>query len=275
MPRWKKKGLTEAQELHRKKRILLRPHKLNMDEMGLQLGGGRIWGNSVLSVLLRGKSVYRAKSNKLELVTLFECFTANGNYLPSLFIFSGKRFMKNWLEGLTEAQKNGILTKCSEIPDDQLHRVHPVAASTIPATANPFFVFSGTSGCEEIDAASTAKATKSEKISTSTPDAKKKQDIEDMTVPVTAKPDRTCKERVGLAATEAVRTDKPRVGFKAFLTSRRSLVRIGDGGQSSVAIEVDALTTFQKFRTSDSRESKTAMDEMVPSFRTRVRLEKV
>ncbi|KAH8930685.1 hypothetical protein BT69DRAFT_1291697 [Atractiella rhizophila] len=64
----------------------------NMDEKGLQLGGGRKLGERRVIGATERKSVQRAK----------------WEFSAPAFIFSGKRFMKNWLEGLTEAQKNVI-----------------------------------------------------------------------------------------------------------------------------------------------------------------------
>ncbi|KAH8915573.1 hypothetical protein BT69DRAFT_1225721, partial [Atractiella rhizophila] len=61
-------------------------------------GGGRKLGKR--RVIGERESLYRACLTSFKLVTLIECVTANGNSLPSLFIFSGKRFMKNWLEEL-------------------------------------------------------------------------------------------------------------------------------------------------------------------------------
>ncbi|KAH8914604.1 hypothetical protein BT69DRAFT_1180894, partial [Atractiella rhizophila] len=85
-----------------------------MDEKGLQLGGGRKMGRQRVIGAAERKTVYRAKSDKLELVTLIECVTASGGSLSPLFIFSGKRFQKAWLEDLTEAQKNQIFVGLSE-----------------------------------------------------------------------------------------------------------------------------------------------------------------
>ncbi|KAH8928800.1 hypothetical protein BT69DRAFT_1196152, partial [Atractiella rhizophila] len=61
----------------------------NMDEKGLELGGGRKIGVRHIIGPAERRAIYRAKSDRLELVTLIECVTANGSSLPPLFIFSG------------------------------------------------------------------------------------------------------------------------------------------------------------------------------------------
>ncbi|KAH8927024.1 DDE-domain-containing protein, partial [Atractiella rhizophila] len=71
----------------------------NMDEKGLQLGGGRKMGMRRVIGPAERQAIYRAKSDKLELITLIECISASGQSLNPLFIFSGKRYQKGWLQG--------------------------------------------------------------------------------------------------------------------------------------------------------------------------------
>lgn len=71
----------------------------NMDEKGIQLGGGR--KNSGIKYILsqRGrKTKYRAASDNLELVTVVECVCADGTSVPPGFVFQGKRLQKSWFK---------------------------------------------------------------------------------------------------------------------------------------------------------------------------------
>ncbi|KAH8923886.1 DDE-domain-containing protein, partial [Atractiella rhizophila] len=86
----------------------------NMDEKGLQLGGGRKMGMRRVIGPAERQAIYRAKSDKLELITLIECVSASGQSLNPLFIFSGKRYQKGWLQGLTEQQRDEIFVAVSK-----------------------------------------------------------------------------------------------------------------------------------------------------------------
>ncbi|KAH8928775.1 hypothetical protein BT69DRAFT_1212389, partial [Atractiella rhizophila] len=66
-----------------------------MDEKGFQLGGDRKIGVRRVIGPAERRAIYRAKSDKLELVTLIECVTASGSSLPP-----GKRFQKKILSVL-------------------------------------------------------------------------------------------------------------------------------------------------------------------------------
>jgi hypothetical protein len=65
----------------------------NMDEKGIQFGGGRKnWG--VKYILSRHtRSRYRTADSNLELVTVIECVSAAGERLPPGFMLQGKRLM--------------------------------------------------------------------------------------------------------------------------------------------------------------------------------------
>lgn len=71
----------------------------NMDEKGIQLGGGR--KNSGIKYILSRKgrkTKYRAASDNLELVTVVECVCADGSSVPPGFVFQGKRFQAAWFK---------------------------------------------------------------------------------------------------------------------------------------------------------------------------------
>jgi hypothetical protein len=70
----------------------------NMDEKGIQLGGGP---KSDVTQYLFGqeqKHKLRLKSDDLELITLIECVSAEGCYLTPTFIFSGSTLCKEWFD---------------------------------------------------------------------------------------------------------------------------------------------------------------------------------
>jgi hypothetical protein len=68
----------------------------NMDEKGIQLGGGRK-NRGVKYILSRHiRSRYRTADSNLELVTVIECVSAAGEKLPPGFVLQGKRLLKRW-----------------------------------------------------------------------------------------------------------------------------------------------------------------------------------
>ena len=60
-------------------------HIWNMDEKGIQMGGGRKNTNKKLLYLKGQKQKYRLKSDNLELVTVIECVSAAGDIVPPSF----------------------------------------------------------------------------------------------------------------------------------------------------------------------------------------------
>ncbi|TFK67013.1 hypothetical protein BDN72DRAFT_771326 [Pluteus cervinus] len=62
----------------------------NMDEKGIQLGGGRKGATCKYFYSRYEKSFYKLKDGNLELVTVIECCCADGTSLMPTFIFNGK-----------------------------------------------------------------------------------------------------------------------------------------------------------------------------------------
>lgn len=68
----------------------------NMDEKGIQRGGGRRLQNIKYFVPRGQRTNYKLRSANLELVTIIECVSADGgNILPG-FVFAGKEFLRDW-----------------------------------------------------------------------------------------------------------------------------------------------------------------------------------
>lgn len=65
-------------------------HMWNMDEKGIQMGGGRKNSRRKFYHLrsLRQKNLYRIRSDNLELVTVVECVSAAGALMPVSFILA-------------------------------------------------------------------------------------------------------------------------------------------------------------------------------------------
>ena len=61
-------------------------HQWNVDEKGLQLGGGRKNSGRKFIFTRRHKDRYRIRSDNLELVTVIECVSAAGVVMPPTFI---------------------------------------------------------------------------------------------------------------------------------------------------------------------------------------------
>lgn len=68
----------------------------NMDEKGVQLGGGRKNDGRKYIISRRRRRQVRTASDNLELVTVIECVSANGKCIDPGFIFKGKRLNKVW-----------------------------------------------------------------------------------------------------------------------------------------------------------------------------------
>lgn len=68
----------------------------NMDEKGIQRGGGQRLQNIKYFVPRGQRTNYKLRSANLELVTIIECVSADGgNILPG-FVFAGKEFLRDW-----------------------------------------------------------------------------------------------------------------------------------------------------------------------------------
>lgn len=61
-------------------------HQWNMDEKGIQLGGGRKNNGRKFIFTRRHKDRYRIRSDNLELVTIIECISAAGVMMPPTFV---------------------------------------------------------------------------------------------------------------------------------------------------------------------------------------------
>lgn len=71
----------------------------NMDEKGLQVGGGRKCTGVKYIFGRRDQAMYKIRSDNLELVTVIECVAADGGALKPTFIFKGNASMDMaWLE---------------------------------------------------------------------------------------------------------------------------------------------------------------------------------
>jgi hypothetical protein len=68
----------------------------NMDEKGIQIGGGRKNNGQKYFFSRRQWSRYRLKDENLELVTVIKCVSAEGDWLKPGFIFTGKKYCPEW-----------------------------------------------------------------------------------------------------------------------------------------------------------------------------------
>lgn len=75
-------------------------HVYNMDEKGVQRGGGRRLQNIKYFVPRGRRPKYKLRSANLELVTIVECVCADGSSLQPGFIFAGKEFSRSWFTGV-------------------------------------------------------------------------------------------------------------------------------------------------------------------------------
>ena len=82
----------------------------NMDEKGCQLGGGRKGRRKKYLFGCSSQARYRVRDANLELVTIVECVSADGQALKPYIIFKGKRLNKDWYtaKGIERAQAIGV-----------------------------------------------------------------------------------------------------------------------------------------------------------------------
>jgi hypothetical protein len=73
-------------EIEKKYGIIPPNQKWNMDEKGIQLGGGRKQGNRKFVFFKKRKTRFKIWSDNLELVTVIECVSAAGGVAPCTFI---------------------------------------------------------------------------------------------------------------------------------------------------------------------------------------------
>jgi hypothetical protein len=69
----------------------------NMDEKGVQRGGGKKGNNRKYFVGRNTRTNYKAASANLELITIIECVSIDGALNPG-FVFPGKEFCPEWFE---------------------------------------------------------------------------------------------------------------------------------------------------------------------------------
>jgi Tc5 transposase DNA-binding domain len=71
----------------------------NMDEKGVQRGGGRRAQAQKFLVPRTKRPKYKLRSANLELITIVDCVAANGGYLSPTIIFEGKQqYERAWFE---------------------------------------------------------------------------------------------------------------------------------------------------------------------------------
>lgn len=72
----------------------------NMDEKGIQLGGGRKQHGTKFICGYEQRTNVKLRSSNLELVTVFECISADGTSIRSSFILSGSagNYYENWFD---------------------------------------------------------------------------------------------------------------------------------------------------------------------------------
>ena len=70
----------------------------NMDEKGCQRGGGRKASARKYFMPRTRQPKYKMWSGNLELVTIIECVSADGNNIAPGFVFHGKEFCSEWFE---------------------------------------------------------------------------------------------------------------------------------------------------------------------------------
>ena len=63
-------------------------HIWNMDEKGIQLGGGRKNSGKKFLYFRKSKERYQISSDNLELVTVLECISAAGGEIPPSFVLT-------------------------------------------------------------------------------------------------------------------------------------------------------------------------------------------
>ncbi|EIW78068.1 hypothetical protein CONPUDRAFT_61509, partial [Coniophora puteana RWD-64-598 SS2] len=71
----------------------------NLDELGIQLGGGRKGNRSIYFFGVKDTSKYRAQGSNLELVTVLETICADGTApIKPCFVFQGPGHCPEWYE---------------------------------------------------------------------------------------------------------------------------------------------------------------------------------
>jgi len=75
----------QQDELERRYDGIPPEHRWNMDEKGVQMGGGRKKCSKKFYYLRSQKHRYRIQSDNLELVTIVECVSAAGDVVPPSF----------------------------------------------------------------------------------------------------------------------------------------------------------------------------------------------
>ena len=80
-------------------------HIYNMDEKGIQLGGGRKNNGRAYMFFRDQKNRYKISSDNLELVTVIECVSAAGTSIPPAFVLS-----------------DGPTPNLSKLPNDSISR---------------------------------------------------------------------------------------------------------------------------------------------------------
>ncbi|KAH7917210.1 DDE-domain-containing protein [Leucogyrophana mollusca] len=83
----------------------------NMDEKGIQLGGGRKCDNTKYLYSQKQKARVKIQNVDLELVTVIECVCADGTSLKPGFVFSGVEFCPEWFDEdniLVATSENGL-----------------------------------------------------------------------------------------------------------------------------------------------------------------------
>lgn len=76
----------------------------NMDEKGVQLGGGRKSSGLKFFLCRHQREKYRKRSAELELITIIESVSADGHALTPGFIFNSAHFDMAWFEGVPDAE---------------------------------------------------------------------------------------------------------------------------------------------------------------------------
>ncbi|KAJ3757397.1 hypothetical protein EV360DRAFT_46105, partial [Lentinula raphanica] len=78
-------------------------HIYNMDEMGVQMGGGRKNSQRKYFFSRQDKKMYRQHSDDLQLITIIDCICADGTApITPAFVFPGSRMFKEWTEVLED-----------------------------------------------------------------------------------------------------------------------------------------------------------------------------
>ena len=86
-------------------------HIWNMDEKGIQLGGGQKNTSKKYFYLKDQKQKYRLKSDNLELITVLECVSAAGDAIPPSFCLQNGTVPD--LHTLNDNQSGGCVYRCA------------------------------------------------------------------------------------------------------------------------------------------------------------------